>query len=100
MGGCLLSQYYEEVLGCNVACGIAALRPLKYRRSTEPPPPAPSSGDGPQMAAAVVTSVPSDSHPGPPLRADMPPLLVYTCTTERESSVKAPTVTTALHAQF
>ena len=42
----VLSQYYEEVLGCKGAGGLATPLPLKYRRSGEPPPPAPRSGDG------------------------------------------------------
>ena len=33
------------MLGCKGACGITP-RPLKYRRSAEPPLPAPSIGDG------------------------------------------------------
>ena len=41
----LLSQYYEEVLGCKSASEVATPRELKFHWSIEPPSPAPSSGD-------------------------------------------------------
>ena len=42
----VLSQYFDKVLGCKGAGGLAKPLPLKYCGSTESPQPAPSSGDG------------------------------------------------------
>ena len=70
----VLSQYFDKVLGCKGAGGLAKPLPLKYCRSTKPPLRL-SLRQAVEMAAAMATFVPSDSHP-PPGRQRVVPVRV------------------------